>query len=166
VFLAVVRGEEQVSEWVWVCVCVCVRERERGGEEKYNFISNSKWVANAIQKIQVACDICDTIETVEKIFMRRVQWHQERSPIMTWMGHKKGPKTSEPRYLRTTHMAYSVYHLWPSLVSLDLSCRDLIYGINVIIIEASMYSKDLFFFTFFSLFRLYKLQGGERRNKE
>jgi hypothetical protein len=61
-------------------VCVCVSERERGGEErgeeKYIFISNSKWVANAIQKIQVACDICDTTKTVEKIFMRWVQWHQ------------------------------------------------------------------------------------------
>jgi hypothetical protein len=52
------------------------REREREwGEEKFIFISNSKWVANAILKIQVACDICDTTETVEKIFMRRVHWH-------------------------------------------------------------------------------------------
>jgi hypothetical protein len=86
---------------------------------------------------------------------------------MTWVGHKKGLKTSEPRYLRTTHVAYSVYHLWPSLVSLDLSCRDLIYGINVIIIEASMYSQDLCFFTFLSLFRFLNYnERGEIKNKK
>jgi hypothetical protein len=86
---------------------------------------------------------------------------------MTWVGHKKGLKTSEPRYLRTTHVAYSVYHLWPSLVSLDLSCRDLIYGINVIIIEASMYSQDLCFFTFLSLFHFLNYnERGEIKNKK
>jgi len=62
----------------------------------------------------------DTTNTVGKVVMRKIQWHQERLPTMIRVGHPNSLKESENRW--TTYAAHSVHCLWDSLISLDSSC--------------------------------------------
>jgi len=93
----------------------------------------------------------DIIGSVRKILTKRVQRHQERSSMVTGVGHISGPKASEPQHFWTARVANFVHHLWPYLMSLDSSHRDIFNNTNVVIIRTSVCLNDLFFFTFLSL---------------
>jgi len=109
----------------------------------------------------------DIIGSVRKILTKRVQRYQERSSMVTGVGHISGPKVSEPQHFWTARVANFVHHLWPYLMSLDSSHRDIFNNTNVVIIRTSVCLNDLFFLLFsLSLLSLHKLQGGDRREKE
>ena len=83
---------------------------------------------------------------------------------MIGVGHTSCPKASEPWHLYMTHVVYFVHCLWLSLVTLNLSCRDLFKSTSGVIIGARCASRVILF----SLLFLHKLQEerGERREKK
>lgn len=100
---------------------------------------------------------------VEKISIRQIQWHQERSLMVTGVGHVRNPKTSELRHFWTARVTHFVHRLWPFMVSLYLSCQYLFLWYRWCLYQ----SFDVFSRSFYFLFLLFlhKLQGREKREK-
>lgn len=62
-------------------------------------------------------------------------------------------------------MTHFVHHWWLYLVSLDSACRDLLYGVGGIVIEALIPIRSFFFFAVFFLSSLF-LEWREMRDKK
>lgn len=111
----------------------------------------------------------DTIGTNEKISMRWIQQHQERSQWVTEVGHTSHSNVSNLICLQTAQMTHYRYCLLPSLMSFDSSCRDLFNSTSGVVTRALVCLWDLFiFFLLFSLFSLftnYKEERWEMREK-
>lgn len=88
----------------------------------------------------------DTIDTIGKISMKQIQRQQGRSRTVTELGHTSCPNILGFICLQTTHVAHSGQHLWPFLVSLDLSRWYFLNNTSDIITRASLCLQELFTF--------------------
>lgn len=84
--------------------------------------------------------------TIENIWTRWMQRHQERSPTITEVDHTSFLKANMPQHIWTAHVAYFGHYWWPSLMSLNLSCRYLLNDTSGVI-GFSVYLW-VFFFSF------------------
>jgi hypothetical protein len=80
-----------------------------------------------------------------------MQRHQERSPTMTEVDHKSLPEANKPQHIWTARVAHSGHYWWPSLISLNSSCRYLLNDTNGVI-GFSMYLWFFFSFLIFIYF--------------
>jgi hypothetical protein len=107
----------------------------------------------------------DIIGIIEKISTRRIQRHQIRSQMVKEVGHTRRLKVSGLICLWAARVSHYDHHWWPSLMSLDLSHRDLLTIPAVSLLEFRCVSK-IFFFFFFSHLILLNLVSSKLANWE
>lgn len=88
---------------------------------------------------------------VRNISTRRVQQYQRRSQTMNGEGHTSRPMVSGLTCLWATRVAYFDHRWWSFFISLVSSCWDISNNTGGVIIRVSVYLKDFFFLSFFSL---------------
>jgi len=105
------------------------------------------------------------IGIVEKISMRRIQWHQERSLMVIGVGHISNSKTSELWYFWTTSVAHFVNRLWPFMGRYIYLFNIFFYDISDVFIRVLVCFRDLFTFFLFYFFTNYKEERRKRKKQ-